>query len=55
MFNLENDDDILTHHGRTIADIEKYDTVRSDSEEDEDGNLDGNLFELLTLFNHFLA
>ena len=44
MFNLEPmDEEILTHGGRTIAEIEKYDTVRSDSEEDEDGNLNGTI------------
>lgn len=41
IFNLDNEDELLTHHGRTLQDIEKYDNPQSDSEDDEDGKLNG--------------
>lgn len=50
LFNLDkNDEEILTHRGRTIAEMGKYDTVGSDSEDDENGNLDGNVLTSIYL------
>lgn len=42
MFNLGNDEEVLTHHGRTLQDLEKFDNPQSDSDDDEDGKLEGN-------------
>ena len=48
MFNLA-DEEVLTHRGQTLNEIEKFDDPRSDDEDDEDnplrakGNLDGML------------
>lgn len=39
-FNL-NDDELLTHRGQTLEEIEKYRDERSDDEELEDEGLDG--------------
>lgn len=38
-----NDEEELTHFGRTLGDIEKFDDPRSDSENDED-RLGGKLY-----------
>ncbi|XKL66556.1 hypothetical protein PGB90_009976 [Kerria lacca] len=38
LFNLGDGDEILTHHGRNIQDIEKFDNPQSESEDDENGN-----------------
>jgi nucleolar protein 14 len=36
------DDEILTHHGQTLSEIEKFDDPRSDDEEEEErGKLGG--------------
>jgi len=44
MFNLA-DDEVLTHRGRALTDIEKFDDPRSEEEEeDEKGGLSGKLF-----------
>jgi nucleolar protein 14 len=42
IFNLA-DDEILTHHGQTLSEIEKFDDPRSDDEEEEEerGKLGG--------------
>jgi nucleolar protein 14 len=34
IFNLA-DDEVLTHHGQTLSEIEKFDDPRSDEEEEE--------------------
>lgn len=39
-FNL-NDDEILTHRGQTLEEIEQFRDVRSDDEDEEDERLDG--------------
>lgn len=45
IFNL-NDDEVLTHKGQTLEEIEKFDDVdRSDDESDEEGRLGGLLIE----------
>ncbi len=51
MFNLGNgDDDVLTHRGRTLEEIEKFDNPLSESEDDEDGKLEGNNTSFLPLW-----
>jgi len=41
IFNLA-DDEILTHRGQTLSEIEKFDDPRSDEEDEEEkGKLDG--------------
>ncbi|XP_021939078.1 nucleolar protein 14 homolog [Zootermopsis nevadensis] len=45
IFNLA-DDEILTHHGQTLNEIEKFDDPRSDDEEEEEtGKLDSTFVE----------
>lgn len=41
MFNLSNDEEVLTHHGRILQDLEKFDNPQSESDDDEDGKLEG--------------
>lgn len=54
MFNLA-DEEVLTHRGQTLNEIEKFDDPRSDEDDDEDnplrskGNLDGILCDHLWL------
>jgi hypothetical protein len=36
IFNLA-DDEVLTHRGQTLSEIEKFDDPRSDDEEEEEG------------------
>lgn len=40
LFNL-NDDEVLTHKGQTLEEIEKFDLVESDVDSEEEGKLDG--------------
>lgn len=40
MFNLSNDEEVLTHHGRILQDLEKFDNPQSESDDDEDGKLE---------------
>lgn len=53
MFNLA-DDEVLTHRGQTLNEIEKFDDPRSDDEDDQDdpfkskGNLDGDVLHSFT-------
>lgn len=42
IFNLA-DDEVLTHRGQTLSEIEKFDDPRSDNEESEDENQQGKL------------
>ncbi|XP_049778606.1 nucleolar protein 14 homolog [Schistocerca cancellata] len=44
IFNLA-DDEILTHRGQTLSEIEKFDDPRTSDEEDEPGKLDANFVE----------
>lgn len=44
IFNLA-DDEVLTHRGQTLSEIEKFDDPRSSDEEDEPGKLDANFVE----------
>jgi nucleolar protein 14 len=45
IFNLA-DDEVLTHHGQTLSEIEKFDDPRSDEEEEgeERGKLGGEYY-----------
>lgn len=43
-FNL-NDDEVLTHRGQTLEEIEQFRDERSDDEAEEDEGLDGNIFK----------
>lgn len=60
MFNLADDEVILTHRGQTLNEIERFDDPRSEDEDDDDnalrskGHLDGNLKFMLS-FQMLLA
>jgi nucleolar protein 14 len=42
IFNLA-DDEVLTHRGQTLSEIEKFDDPRSDDEEEEESEEKGKL------------
>jgi nucleolar protein 14 len=42
IFNLA-DDEVLTHRGQTLSEMEKFDDPRSDDEEEEEGEEKGKL------------
>lgn len=42
MFNLGDEDETLTHRGRSLEEVEKFDNPNIDESDEEDGNLDGN-------------
>uniref|UniRef100_A0A2A4JTG3 Nucleolar protein 14 homolog n=1 Tax=Heliothis virescens TaxID=7102 RepID=A0A2A4JTG3_HELVI len=52
IYNLA-DDEILTHRGQTLEQIEKFDDPRSDDEEDEDGRKFGGLGDDFVAEGHF--
>lgn len=53
IYNLA-DEEILTHHGQTLSEIEKFDDPRSDDDDDDEGrkigNIDGKVFFIYLLF-----
>ncbi|XP_075986693.1 nucleolar protein 14 homolog l(3)07882 [Anticarsia gemmatalis] len=52
IYNLA-EDEILTHRGQTLEQIEKFDDPRSDDEEDEDGRKFGGLGDDFVSEGHF--
>lgn len=52
IYNLA-DDEVLTHRGQTLEQIEKFDDPRSDDEEDEDGRKFGGLGDDFVAEGHF--
>ncbi|CAH1641380.1 unnamed protein product [Spodoptera littoralis] len=52
IYNLA-DDEVLTHRGQTLEQIEKFDDPRSDDEEDEDGRKFGGLGDEFVADGHF--
>ncbi|GBP74460.1 Nucleolar protein 14 [Eumeta japonica] len=52
IYNLA-DDEILTHRGQTLEEIEKFDDPRSSDEEDEDGRKMGGLDDEFVSEGHF--
>lgn len=47
IFNLGADEEVLTHQGRSLLEVEKFDNPRIDESDDEDdGKLDGSLLSI---------
>ena len=45
LFNLGGDEEVLTHHGRSLAEFEKFEAPMDESDDEEDdGRLDGLFF-----------
>jgi hypothetical protein len=48
------DDEILTHHGQTLSEIEKFDDPRSDDEEEEERGKLGGKFSDYYIFPNYI-
>lgn len=54
MFNLGGDEEVLTHQGRSLQDVEKFDRPIDESDDEEDdGRLDGLFYQRLNhIYQH---
>ena len=53
MFNLNDEEEVLTHRGQTLAEIEKFEDPRSDDDYSDDENRDGRLDKKFVSEAHF--
>ena len=43
MFDLNDDEEELTHYGQSLAEIEKFEQPESDSDDDDLGKIEGEM------------